>query len=73
MAANDRFLIVRFHLIIQYKTKLIQIGSGGGDAIAIRDELVEGSTRQSETFQSPELVPGGVFIKNNFYHLHSHG
>lgn len=38
---------------------LVQIGSGGGDAIAIRDELVEGSSRPSNTFQSPELVPGG--------------
>ncbi|CAK5077237.1 unnamed protein product [Meloidogyne enterolobii] len=46
MAAHDKFLI---------------IGSGGGDAIAIRDELVEGSSRASRTYQSPELVSGGQF------------
>uniref|UniRef100_A0A914MAQ3 TLDc domain-containing protein n=1 Tax=Meloidogyne incognita TaxID=6306 RepID=A0A914MAQ3_MELIC len=34
---------------------------GGGDAIAIRDELVEGSSRASRTYQSPELVSGGQF------------
>lgn len=32
------------------------IGSGGGDAIAIRDELVRGSTAASQTFASPALV-----------------
>uniref|UniRef100_A0A914HUA4 TBC1 domain family member 24 n=1 Tax=Globodera rostochiensis TaxID=31243 RepID=A0A914HUA4_GLORO len=46
MAASDKFML---------------IGSGGGDAIAIRDELVQGSSKPSTTFQSPELVPGGHF------------
>ncbi|KAL3085232.1 hypothetical protein niasHS_010301 [Heterodera schachtii] len=41
--------------------KYMLIGSGGGDAIAIRDELVAGSSRPSTTFQSPELVPGGQY------------
>jgi len=46
MAAGNKFLI---------------IGSGGGDAIYICDELSRGRTYPSETFNSPELAPGNDF------------
>uniref|UniRef100_A0A915DZ55 TLDc domain-containing protein n=1 Tax=Ditylenchus dipsaci TaxID=166011 RepID=A0A915DZ55_9BILA len=46
MTAGDRFLI---------------IGSGGGDAIAIRDELTRGLSYPCETFASPALVPSNEF------------
>uniref|UniRef100_A0A7E4VEM7 TBC1 domain family member 24 n=1 Tax=Panagrellus redivivus TaxID=6233 RepID=A0A7E4VEM7_PANRE len=46
MTANDRLLIV---------------GSGGGDAISIRDELTSGLSYACNTFSSPALVPGNAF------------
>uniref|UniRef100_A0A914D956 TBC1 domain family member 24 n=1 Tax=Acrobeloides nanus TaxID=290746 RepID=A0A914D956_9BILA len=49
MTAGDKFLI---------------IGSGGGDAIAIRDELSHGLSYPCETFGSPTLVPGNEFSIN---------
>uniref|UniRef100_A0AC34QH23 TBC1 domain family member 24 n=1 Tax=Panagrolaimus sp. JU765 TaxID=591449 RepID=A0AC34QH23_9BILA len=47
MTGGDRFLI---------------IGSSGGDAISIRDELTSGLSYPCETFASPALVKGNAFI-----------
>ncbi|KAI1723682.1 TLD domain-containing protein [Ditylenchus destructor] len=46
MTAGDRYLI---------------IGSGGGDAIAIRDELTRGLSYPCDTFASPALVSSNEF------------
>ncbi|VDM41610.1 unnamed protein product [Toxocara canis] len=42
--------------------KSIVIGSGGGDAIAIRDELFKGISSACTTFDSPPLVNGREFV-----------
>jgi len=49
MTAGERFLI---------------IGSGGGDAISIFDELTRGQSYKCKTFDSPELVVGNDYQIN---------
>lgn len=48
-------------IILRPLTFNFQIGSGGGDAISIRDELTHGLSYPGETFGNTALVADNTF------------